>query len=142
MKMLTVLVAAALLAAPTFAADSNTALFRGRVTQVREHYTSGGLFRIEVQLFTQAPAGGPYSPIFTCSPLIWSDCEVTDLITGCTTTETSQAGPDDTKITIHHCFPFNPEAGVCLETSPFHDGFSLLSDAVTIVANSNCTAIP
>lgn len=121
------------------AADANTALLRGHVSQVREYVSSGGTFRVEVQLITDSPSGGPWSPFFDCSPFIWSDCEVSDLITGCTTITTSQEVGKEFKLLIHHCPTFNPNAGVCLEATLFHNGFTFIADAVSMLANSNCT---
>ena len=128
------------LAVPAGAADLNGATLRGRVLQVRNHYTSGGLFRVEIELFTQAPAGGPYSPLFNCAPDIWDDCEVSDLITGCTPVCETIEGAKDTKVEICHCAPFNPGAGECIEVTPFHDGFGLLAAAIT--PSASCTAVP
>lgn len=141
MKIKTLMVACFLFAPIQLcAADANSALFRGHVLQVRNHYTSGGLFRVEVQLFTQAPSGGPYSPRFFCSPTIWDDCEVSDLITGCTPVCETEPGADDSKVEVCHCTPFNPGAGICLETEPFHDGFGMLAESVT--PSSGCSSLP
>lgn len=141
-KAIIAAVLALALAAPAVAADANSALLRGRVLQVREHISSGGVFRVEVQLLTQTPSGGPWSPLFDCSPFIWGDCEVGDLIPGCTTVATSQEEGKEFKLVIHHCPVFNPGAGVCLEAAPFHNGFGLTADSVTILSNANCTTPP
>lgn len=128
-------------AAPSFANDDlNHTDLRGRVVSVKNHIATGGVFRVEVQLFVQSPTGGPYSPSFYCSPSIWSDCEVSDLITGCTPVCESTEGPDDTKIENCHCGSFNPGAGACLEVEPYHDGFGLLANSVSVV--STCKPLP
>jgi hypothetical protein len=125
------------------AADLNTASLRGRVLSVQNHIASGGVFRVEVTLYDQAPSGGPYSPSFYCSPLIWGDCEVADLITGCSPVcDTVEGAAKDSKVEVCACATFNPGAGVCLETAPYHDGFGLLATSISILAGTNCTAVP